>query len=96
MNFKIGTEIIYRDTDGINTIIKSGTITRIGKDTVWLNNKHKPEDQVYSAFLYPNTEECKAFLQRGIDMSTRHKLEEAEYMTETYKLNNDLVRKGLK
>lgn len=98
MNFKVGTKIVYRgnDNDTLKPILKRGTITKIGRDTVWLDNAHKPEDQVYAVFLYPDTPECVQFLETGILMTERHKAEEDEYMKATYEFNNDLIRKGLK
>jgi hypothetical protein len=98
MAFKLNDKIVYRgnDNDTLHPILKRGTVTKLGKDTVWLDNHHKPEDQVYSAFLYPDSPESVAFLEEGIALTLRHKAEDAEYMTKTYKFNNELVRKGLK
>ncbi len=98
MTFKIGTKVIFRgnDNETLQPLIKSGTVTKVGRDTVWLDNAHKVEDQVFAAFLYPDTLECRAFLEEGITLTQKHKQEEAEYMAKTYQLNNELVRKGEK
>lgn len=98
MNFKIGTRVIFRGSNGdlTNPGIKSGTITKIGRDTVWLDHAHKSEDQVYATFLYPDTTESHALLQEGIDLTNRQKKEQDEYMKKVYEFNNSLVRAGLK
>lgn len=96
--FKLHTAVIYRGNNNHTLIpeIKSGVITKVGRDTVWLDNAHKSEDQVYAAFLYPDTPECRAFLQAGIDLSLKHQAEQTTRMTEEYQFNNALVRAGLK
>lgn len=96
--FKIGTKVIFRGNhnETLKPMIKSGTVTKIGKDTVWLDYAHKSEDQVYAAFLYPDNDVCREFLERGIAITLRHKAEDTAYMSETYALNNALVRDGLK
>lgn len=96
--FALNTPVIFigNNNETLTPEIKSGVITRVGKDTVWLDNKHKPEDQVYAAFLYPDTPECRKFLQDSVDLILRHKKEQADFMARTYQFNNELVRKGLK
>ena len=94
--FKIGANVIFRGNDNqtLDPVIKRGTITKLGKDTVWLDNAHKPEDQVYTAYLFPDIPECVKLLQDGIDMDLRHKKEKDDYMTDLFKMNNHLIRTG--
>lgn len=96
--FKVGTAIIFRGNanDTLIPMIKSGIVTKVGRDIVWLDNAHETEDQVFAASLYPDTEECRNFLQDGIAMTLRHKAEQDAHRTITYQFNNDLIRKGLK
>jgi hypothetical protein len=98
MNFKIGTRVVFQGNHNSTLVpmIKEGLITKVGKDTVWLDNAHKSEDQVYAAFLYPDTPECRAFLQAQLDLRARIKQMEDEFMVYTYQFNNELVRKDLK
>lgn len=98
MNFKVGTKVIFQGNhnDTLVPMIKEGTITKVGRDTVWLDHAHKAEDQVYAAFLYPDNPDCRHFLQSGIDLQKKIKQMQDEWMAYTYQFNNDLVRKGLK
>ena len=98
MAFAIGTKIIFRGNNNqtLAPIIKEGIITKIHKDLAWIDNAHKMEDCLYTAFLYPDTEESRAFLMEGIELTLRHKKEEDAYMKKTYQFNNELIRKGMK
>lgn len=98
MAFKVGAKIIYiTQDDSRNSFIKEGTVTKVkGFMEMWIDNRHKAEDCLYQSFAYPDIPECRQFLQAGIDMKKRHKAEEDEYMKQTYILNNQLVREGLK
>lgn len=98
MNFKINTRVVFQGSHNSTLVpmIKEGVITRVGTRSVWLDHNHKPEDQVYAAFLYPDTPECREFLQAGIDLRTKIKKMEDEFMAYTYQFNNELIRKGLK
>ena len=98
MNFKINTRVVFQGNNNSTLVpmIKEGLITKVGRDTVWLDGAHKPEDQVYAAFLYPDTPECREFLQAQIDLRAKIKKMEDEFMVYTYQFNNELVRKGLK
>jgi hypothetical protein len=98
MNFKVNTAVVFlgNHNSTLVPVIKSGTITKVGRDTVWLDNAHKPEDQVFAAFLYPDTPECRQFLQAQIDLRAKIRKMEDEFMAYTYQFNNELVRKGLK
>lgn len=96
--FKVGDKVICTRTELCKIgVIEEHTVSKIStKDYCWCDNAHKQEDCWLAAFLYPDTPECREFLQKGIDMAERHKKEENEYMTETYQFNNKLVRAGLK
>lgn len=98
MNFKINTRVVFQGNNNSTLVpmIKEGLITKVGRDTVWLDGAHKPADQVYAALLYPDTPECREFLQAQIDLRKRIKQMEDEFMAYTYQFNNELVRKGLK
>ena len=98
MTFPIGTKIIFQGYDNQTRalMIKAGIITKTSKDLAWIDNAHKMEDCIYAAFLYPDTEESRAFLTEGIELTLRHKKEEDEYMKKTYQFNNELIRKGMK
>jgi hypothetical protein len=97
--FKVGQKVIFtgHDNDDISkTVIKSGTVSKVGRDTVWLEGRYKAEDQVYSAFLYPDIPECRQLLEGIVSMGERHKKEGDEMTSAVYKMNNDLIRRGLK
>lgn len=94
---QIGSKVIYLGTswdngnDG-NQILKSGTITKLGKDVVWLDHQHKSEDCLYSAFMYPDVPICREHLQAILDMIARHKQEQGDMQSKTYKLKNAIAR----
>jgi hypothetical protein len=88
--FKIGQSVLY-GRDGVITI---HTITKVSKDYVWINNKHKPEDCFYPAFLYPNTEDSKVFLKDYYDMQLRHEQEKNEMHGRQFKLLNKQTLAG--
>lgn len=95
--FTIGQKVLSRTNTLGKDEIASHTVTRVnGRDECWCDGAHKAEDCWLAAFLYPDTDECRAFLEDGIAMTARHKAEDAEYMTRTYQLNNALIRAGLK
>lgn len=96
--FKVGQKIIFQQNhpDTLVPQVVAGTVTKVGKDTVWLDNAYKAEDQVYAAFIYPDTPECRQFIADGIALNLRHKQEQDERMKLTYQFNNELVRQGLK
>ena len=104
MAFSIGTKIVRIASvweGSIETqVIVHETVTKIGKSTgtecIWVNHQHKPEDCLYAVYAYPDIPECVEFLQRTLDLAEKHKKEDAELMTDTYKLNNKLVLAGLK
>lgn len=56
-SFKMGEEIVWAGTDGTPESIRSGVVTRVGKDNgqplVWVDNQHKLEDCIYAAFCLP-------------------------------------------
>jgi hypothetical protein len=90
--FKVGQNIIYSNStdDGIRSI-KTGKVTKVGKDTVWLDGKTKAEDQVYAAFLWPDIEETRTFLQEWCDKTNEYKTWEDDWQKRMYQLNNKLI-----
>jgi hypothetical protein len=97
--FKIDQQVIFlgnNNNDVSKQEIKGGKITRVGRDTVWLDHQHRPEDQVFAVYLWPDNERCRLHLQATLDMQARHKQEQAEHMTMTYMLNNEMIKAGLK
>lgn len=86
--FKLGQQIIWNGNDNITLklVIKGGKVTKIGKDTVWIDNQHKTEDQIYAAFCYPDIEECRQLCQDVLDTSLRHKIEELELACKQFQL----------
>lgn len=96
--FKLNTKIIWQanDNDSLMPTLKSGTVTKVGKDVVWVDNAHKPEDCIYAAFCYPDTEECRAHIMECVNRARIRKEEDRDYMTRTYQLNNKLVLAGEK
>lgn len=88
--FKVGTKVIWFDDGKIH----DGVIASVrNTNEVVLVGERYPR---YSAFLYPDTLECQQFLLDGIALLEKQKKESDEYMVATYKLNNELVRRGLK
>ena len=96
--FALNTSIIWlgNNNETFQSEIKTGVVTKIGRDTIWVNHQHKAEDQIYAAFCYPDIVMCREYLNRIIEIKARHKKEEDELMKETFKLNNELVKLGLK
>lgn len=96
--FKLGQKVIWNGNDNhtLSRVIKSGVVTKVGKDTVWVDSQHKPEDQIYAAFCYPDIPECRQLCQDVIDTATRHDAENKKLLTRQLKLSNEMVRQGLK
>ena len=95
----LNTAVIYlgnRNTDVSVQEIKSGTVTKIGKAAVWLDHQHKSEDQLYTAFVWPDTEETRALLNDILAMSARHKTESLDMLSRELELSNKLIREGVK
>lgn len=93
----VGTKIVWtrHDNDDVTKmIIARGTITRVGRDTYYVDNHHKAEDQIYAAFCLPETEESLALLQDMVDEQARHKAFEQANMARMYQLRNKYVREG--
>lgn len=103
MAFKVGTRVVMLTPDpgsshrGIGTISEH-VITKVSPrgDEVWVDNRHKLEDCIYSAYLWADTQDARLHLQRGIEMSRRHKAEEDQYMKDTYEQLNTQFREGLR
>lgn len=98
MAFQIGQSVLHRRPTGVcfDDTIEEWVITKTNKSgsEVWVNNNHKPEDCFYAVYLYPNTPESRTHLEKGIEMSQRHKKEQDEYMVATYQLLNHQTRTG--
>lgn len=97
--FKIGQQVIFignNNNDVTKQELKGGKITRVGKDTVWLDNQHKAEDQMYAAFLWPDNEVCRGHLQAMLDMRRRHTEENDLMFERTLILGNEMIKEGLK
>lgn len=93
----VGTKIVWQrhaNDDVTKRVIVRGTITRVGRDTYYVDNCHKPEDQVYAAYCLPETDESVAVLQAFVDEEARHQAAERELMGRLYELRNKYVREG--
>ena len=95
MSFKSGTKIVFldNDPDTMRHKLVTGVVRTSGRGSTHLVGEEFPR---YTAFLYPDTEECRQALQVAIDMQARHRLEESNYMKAIYELNNKLTRAGEK
>lgn len=93
---KLGTKIIWLRTAASlsGKEIAEGTITRVGKDTYYVDNAHKWEDQIYAAYVLPDSDKARRTLQNFIDEEARHNLEDKANMACLYQLRNELIRKG--
>ena len=96
MTMKLGTAIIWSNLrcEGSKEIqiIDSGTITKIGgTGTYYTNGNHRAEDQIYAAYCYPDTPECRAHLQTLIDHEAAEYRWNIDYRTATFKLRNKLT-----
>jgi len=96
--FKIGQKIIFLDTNHVTrkSQIKEATVTKVGKEAIWLDNEHRGVDQVLPAFCFPDVPDCRELLTEHLSMTARHKKEESEAMRKLYQLNNEMVKLGLK
>lgn len=95
MSFQIGQKVIWIDAN-INpklSKISYGIVSSIGKDELKIEGLKHP---LYSAYIYPNTVECLAHLNKGLEMKIKHEEDENQYMRHTMGLNNSLVKRGLK
>lgn len=91
MKHYMGMKVIWLQTSMANCneqIIAEGTITKMAKDTLWVDSKHKGEDCLYAAFAWPDTSETRTHLQADLDMAKRHKQERTEFLSKTFKLAN--------
>lgn len=52
---QIGDKIIWTGSLDTDAGIKEGIVTKIHKDTCWVDNYHKPEDCIYVAYTWPIT-----------------------------------------
>lgn len=97
--FKIGQKVIWTNIHHDNPsllVICEGTVTKVGKDTMWLDHKHKAEDQLYASFAYPDTPESRAHLQGLVDHKAAMYEWDKNYMVRTFQLNNKYIREGSK
>lgn len=100
--FTLGMKVIWLVTnihECDTSVINSGTITKLGKSygeqCMWIDNAHKAEDGLLTAFAWPDTEESRLLLNTTLLMAARHKQESKDLMSETFKLRNRFVRKEL-
>ena len=95
--FKIGQQVIWMNTtEAGKTVISEGTVTKTGRDTIWVNGQHKPEDCLYAAFAFPDNEVCRKLLEDTIEMGERHDKESKDMLTRQIQTANEMVRQGLK
>ena len=102
--FKIGQKVIWIAYDpGVIPMEKKifeGEITKIGTSgveaSIYVDNHHKAEDQLYTAFVWPDIPETRQLLQEILDQTKRHKEEEKALATRMLQLSNEMVRRGLK
>lgn len=92
---KIGTAIVWHGSTNNNIpCIRGGTITKVGRETYWIDNQHKAEDQIYAAYCFPDTPEVRTHLQSLIDHREEEKAWNNDYMGKTYELRNKFIREG--
>lgn len=93
----VGTKIVWSrhdNEDVTKMVIVRGTITKVGRDTYYVDNHHKAEDQIYAAFCLPETDESVALLQDMVDEQARHKAYEQTNLKRFFELRNKYVREG--
>ncbi len=98
MAFKLGQKVIWlgNDNQTLVSVIKSGTVTKTGKDTVWVDNQHKSEDCLLSAFLWPDLPLARELCERVLQTKARHEAEETALLKEQFELTNFFSKEGLK
>ena len=52
MQVKIGDAIVWADQMDV-PVLNRGTVTQVNGDACWVDGKHRPEDCLYSAFVWP-------------------------------------------
>jgi len=52
MQVKIGDAIVWAEQMDVPTLNR-GTVTQVRGDACWVDGKHRPEDCLYSAFVWP-------------------------------------------
>lgn len=92
---KIGQLVIWLRTsakDGTTQEIVKGVVTKLGKDVMWVDNQHKSEDCLYSAFAYPAHPDCSLLLNTILLTKARHKQEDLDLLTEQLEMKNRIAR----
>lgn len=93
----VGTKIIWignNNKDITISEIKEGTITKVGRDTYYVDNYHKAEDQIYAAYCFPDLEETRQLLGSSIQNTLEQKQWGKNYMKSLYTLRNKLITEG--
>lgn len=94
---KIGAKVIWMNSaEAGKKVISEGTVTKTGRDTIWVDHQHKPEDCLYAAFAFPDNEVCRKLLEDTIEMGYRHDKESKDMLTRQIQTANEMVRQGLK
>lgn len=90
----IGDKICWTGNFENPSQIRTGTITRMSGDSVWVDNEHKPEDCIYRSYCWPISAEPE--LREIITETARLKKELDDRMGLIYKLRNRVSRGELK
>lgn len=75
--------------------IFSGTVTKLGSGTVYVDNHHKVENQLYVDFIWPNVPFALRLQHKILDLEIRRENEDKELMNEMFMLRNELKRQEL-
>jgi hypothetical protein len=96
MEFKLGDSVILASDLASPIISHEGTITKLSKqkDIAWIDGHHRPEDCIYSAYLWPMEykEELIAVLTERAFLKKKYE----DSMALIYQLSNKITnaRKG--
>lgn len=100
MTFALHQKVIWiandPDLHPMRKRIMEGTVSRLGRDTVYVNGHHKAEDQLYAAFVWPDLPGPRKLCEDILDMEARHKAEGEDMLKRTLEMNNLCVREGMK
>lgn len=88
--FQIGDQIIYFWELDNPELYKEGTVTAIKKDLLWIDNQHKLEACIYTAYCWPAR--VKDQLIKILKERARLKKDYEDSIKLVYQLRNTLSR----
>ena len=89
MQVKIGDAIVWAEQMNV-PVLNRGTVTQANGDACWVDGKHRPEDCLYSAFVWPARVEAE--LVAVLTLRRRLKKAYDESMGLVYQLRNRITR----